>query len=193
LGAGTSAAQAPDSAAAAQRLVRETIDRVVAAVSDQRAAISADPGRARALVNTLVMPLVDQRRIGRLVLGRYWRRASPSQQARFIMEFRTLVMHTYSTALTELTHRNVEYLSPRAAANHEVTIRTRIPQPGASPITINYRLAYRERRWKVFDVTVDGVSLVSVYRNSFGTIIKRDGLDGLIEQLVAKNRGSGST
>ncbi len=192
LSAGALAASPDDtdpSPEAAQALVRSTTEQVLAAVERERAAIEADPSRAWALVDELVSPLVDQQRVARWVLGRHWRLASPEQRERFIDEFRLLVLRTYATALTSFTGVEVRYLPLRPGRRRdEVTVRTQIPLRGARSIEVSYRLHYVGGHWRVFDVSIDGISLVSTYRSTFSALVKRGGIEGLLESLSAKNR-----
>ncbi len=176
----------------AQTVVREATRKVLTAVTRERDAMRADPTRAWRLVDSIISPLVDQERIGRAVLGKHWRLASAGQRQRFIAEFRNLVLRTYASALTEYAGLQVEFLSPRAGrTDREVTVRTRLPlNGGGTALGVDYRMEYRDQRWQVFDVRVDGVSLVTTYRHSFAGVVRRDGIDGLIAKLVAKNRGA---
>jgi phospholipid transport system substrate-binding protein len=121
------------------------------------------------------------------VLGRNWRTATPDQRARFVAQFRNLLVRTYSSALSDYADEKITYL-PFAGdlSAPTVTVRTEIEQ-GGSTIPINYSMYHSRDGWKVYDVAISGVSLVTNYRSSFGNIIRDQGMDSLIRQLAEKN------
>lgn len=174
----------------AQQLVMDTTTRMLRVLKAEREVIREHPGRIYALVNDVILPHFDFSRMSRWVLGKHWRSASEGQQERFVAEFRTLLVRTYATALLEYSDQQVEYLPVKAAPREgEITVRTQIRQPGGFPIPINYQM-YRDDAgtWKVFDVVIDGISLVANYRTAFSGQIGRDGLDRLIALLAERNQ-----
>ncbi|HHQ41539.1 MAG TPA: ABC transporter substrate-binding protein [Chromatiales bacterium] len=189
LAAAQAAASAPETDPVA--VVRTTAERVLAALERERETLAAHPERIYELVDAHVLPRFDFEAMARFVLGRHWRRASPEQRRRFVEEFRALLVRSYATALLEYGGEPIEYLPPRGnPAEGEVTVRTRIPQPGGFPIEIDYRMRRgADGRWRVIDVAVDGVSLLANYRSSFAAELRTRDLDGLIRTLAARNRG----
>ncbi len=178
----------------AQQVVRETAEKVLDRVKQEREALRKDRKRLHALVDELIIPHFDFNRMARWVLGKHWRKADKEQRRRFVDEFRELLIRTYATALLEYSDEKIEYLPVRAGAGAKsVTVKTVIKRPAGPPIPINYRLRKGKDGWKVFDISVDGVSLISTYRSSFSSQIAELGVDGLIEQLEKKNRSSEST
>lgn len=173
-------------------LVRATSDRMLVVLKEQHTVIKAEPQRLYELVDDIVLPHFDFERMARWVLGKHWKRASPEQQKRFVDEFRTLLVRTYGTALLDYTDLKINYLPVRMAEGSEdVTVRTEVVKPGGQPVPINYSMFRRADGWKVYDVTIDGISLVSNYRTDFSAQIASGGLDGLIQKLVERNaRGS---
>jgi len=171
-----------------QELVRSTSDQVLARLKAERAAIDADNSKLYGLVDEIVLPHFDFERIARWVLGKYRRKASAAQLQAFTDEFRVLLVRTYATALNEYTDQPIDYLPLRKSEGEEVVVRTEVQQPGAFPIPINYSLYLKGDAWKVYDVTIDGVSLVANYRTTFSREIRQKGLDKLIKQLGDKNR-----
>ena len=171
--------------------LRTTNQKLLQEVNDNRDAIEADVGVARSIVRRILTPKMDLERTSRWVLGKAWRRADDGQKARFVEEFRTLLIRTYASALTEITDVNLEYLpldnnNPMAK---DVTVKTQIiSDSAADPRSILYRMSRGIEGWKVYDVTVDGVSLVTTYRVSFRGIVKSDGMDALIDAIATKNR-----
>ncbi len=172
----------------AEVLVKETADTVIARVKSERDLLRRDSGRLHRLVDELIIPHFDFARMSQWVLGKHWRAANPAQRARFISEFRLLLIKTYATALLEYADREFRYYPARAIANTDIlTIRSDIAQPGSGVIPISYRMHVQDNRWKVYDVSVDGVSLVATYRASFASEVRKSGIDGLITSLAAKN------
>jgi phospholipid transport system substrate-binding protein len=171
-----------------QELVKTTTDRVLERLADDREAIENSPDRLFEIVDEIIIPHFDFERMSRRVLGKAWKRASPEQQSQFVKEFRTLLVHTYATALKIYSDERIEYLPPREKeGGKETTIRTQIIQSGSPPVPINYRMYQRDDGWKVFDITIDGVSLVINYRSTFKSEIRKNGVDGLIARLAKHN------
>lgn len=173
----------------AQALVEETTIALLAAFKREQASIRRDPAHAYAIVDEILSPHIDYDRVTRLILGKYWRQASPQQRQRFMDEFRALQVRTYATALLDYADIDIRYLPTRQAEHTDRTIvRTQIPRRNGMPVSVDYRLHRADGRWKVYDVLVEGVSLLTNYRASIGAQIAQVGIDGVIEQLSAKNR-----
>jgi phospholipid transport system substrate-binding protein len=188
--AGFNTAQAT-TPADARALVKDTTERVLAVLRKEHDALKAHPERIYALAEKIVLPHFDFQRMSRLVLGRYWRTASPQQQARFVDEFRTQLVRTYGTALLDYTNQTITYSPVRAAPDAtDILVHAEVQPPGGMPIPIDYRMYVKEGTWKVYDVIVDGVSLVTNYRNSFAEEIRKSGMDGLIKAMAQHNRKS---
>lgn len=177
-----------------ETLVRQTSDRMLAVLKEQQDVIKAEPKRLYGLVDDIVLPHFDFVRMARWVLGKHWRKATQAQQQQFVDEFRTLLVRTYGTALLEYTDQKINFLPLRMAEGSEdVTVRTEVVKPGGLPIPISYSMFHREDGWKVYDVSIDGISLVSNYRADFSAQIGSVGMDGLIQRLVERNaQGSGT-
>ncbi len=171
-----------------QQLVIETTDKMLAALKDKREELDKDPSLIYGMVKDIVLPHLDFVRMSRWVLGKHWRKASKEQKLRFVRAFRELMVRTYAVALLEYTDQKIEYLPLRDdPAKGDVTVRTQVKQSGKQPISINYSLWERKGEWKVYDIAVDGISLVANYRTSFNTEIKEKGLDALITRLEEHN------
>lgn len=172
----------------AEVLIKETADTVIARVKTERDLLRRDSARLHRLVDELIIPHFDFPRMSQWVLGKHWRAADPGQRTRFMSEFRMLLVKTYATALLEYADREFRYYPARTVANSDiVTIRSDIAQPGNAVIPISYRMHVRDNRWKVYDISVDGVSLVATYRASFASEVRKSGIDGLIASIAAKN------
>ncbi|HQR03729.1 MAG: ABC transporter substrate-binding protein [Proteobacteria bacterium] len=141
------------------------------------------------LVETRILPNFDFQRMTALAVGRDWRQASPAQQQALIGEFRTLLVRTYANSLTAYKNQAIDFKPFRSApGDTEATVRTEIRQPGTKPIGLSYVLEKGSGGWKVFDVVIADVSLVSSYRDQFRQEISAVGIDGLIRSLQAKNK-----
>lgn len=145
--------------------------------------------RVADLVESKVLPHFDFVRMTQLALAVNWRRATPEQQKALTEEFRTLLVRTYSTALSSYRDQAVDFKPLRARPEDtEVTVRTEVKQRGAQPISIDYEMEKTSGGWKVFDVKVGGVSLITTYKDDFASQIREAGVDGLIKTLAVKNR-----
>ena len=177
-------------APAPEQLIRDTSDKVLSEIKSNAAKYQENPKGVYALVNELVLPHFDFSSMTDLALGRYKDEVSEEQRPEIVKEFRSLLVRTYSSALLEYTDQAVVFLPMEGAeADGEVTVRTEIEQAGGFPIPINYSLRLGVDGWKVYDISVDDVSLVTNYRSSFARAIKKDGVDGLIETLRDRNQG----
>ncbi len=173
----------------AQALVRATADRVLAEVKANKARLDRDSSGIYQLVQEYVVPHFDFARMTQSAMGRHWRAASAEQRSALVREFREMLVRTYAVALLNYSGQQIEYLPLRSsAADDDVVVQTKVSDAGAPPIPIDYRLSRTVGQWKVYDVTIDGVSLVSNYRSMFAEQVQRNGVDGLIQQLSDRNR-----
>lgn len=172
-------------------LLKRMSDEVVAEIRKDAAVQRGDPARIAALVETKIVPHFDFRRMTQIAVGTHWRVATPQQRDQLTQEFRTLLVRTYSGALSGYRNQVIEYRPVQAKpADTEVTVRSLIRQPGAESIAIEYDLAKAGAHWKVFDVRISGISLVATYRTAFAEEVRNHGVDGLIGLLARKNRQS---
>jgi len=170
------------------QLIRETSDRVLDEIRKNSELYKSDPQGVYDLVNAVVSPHFDFPAMTDRALGRYKDDVNEQQRPEIIDEFRMLLVRTYSSALLEYTDEVLVYLPMEGSeAEGEVTVRTEIEQSGGFPIPINYLLRNGDDGWKVYDISVDEVSLVTNYRSSFARAIKKKGVDGLIETLRSRN------
>jgi len=178
------AQEAPDA------LVRNVTNEVLDIIRKDKDIQSGSTRRAIELVEQKVLPHFNFSRMTALAMGKEWRQANPAQQKALTDEFRTLLVRTYSNALTAYKNQTVDYRPFRMQpGDTDVTVRTQIHQPGGKPITLDYSLEKQGSAWKVYDVIVGGVSLVTNYRESFASEVRSGGIDGLVKSLQAKNRG----
>jgi phospholipid transport system substrate-binding protein len=170
-----------------QRVIQQTSDQLQ--VSLQKPEYRSDFKKATLLVDGIIEPHVDFDRVASLILGKYWKTATPPQKARFIKEFRFLLVRTYTTAFTEYANWKIRYLPLQMNPDEKrVVVRTEILQSGAQPSGVNYRMILDKGQWKVYDVLIEGISLLQNYRSSFTEEVARTGsLDALIDHLAERN------
>ncbi|MEA3278450.1 MAG: ABC transporter substrate-binding protein [Pseudomonadota bacterium] len=181
-------AAATESLTEPQRVIQRVSDGLMRVLREDRHLLENDPAYVYRLVDDLFLPNVDFERVSSLVLGPYWRRASVEQREAFSHEFKNLLIHTYATAVNELSVWEIRYLPQRLEPEQkEVTVRTQVMRPGGEPIDVNYRMVYKEKRWLAYDVAVAGISLLTNYRSTFIRLVRQKGIDGLIAELAARN------
>lgn len=172
-----------------EQLVRKVSDRIIELIKTNRDAYAKDHQKLYAMVDREVLPYFDFRVMSRSVLGRHWRNASEEQRERFIKEFRELLVRTYATALLKYNDQEIRYLPYRGQPDDKtVLVRTEVVQDGGQNVPINYSFYRGDQGWKVYDVSVAGVSLVTNYRGAYADRIRTQGLDGLIKSLSEANQ-----
>lgn len=170
-------------------LVKKTADEVLEIVKKDKDIQSGDQKKIFALTEEKILPNFDFDRVCRMVLGKNWATATKEQQAAFQSEFRSLLLRTYASALSKYRNQTIEYKPLRMQPNDtEATVKTQVLQPGGQPIGIDYTLEKSGDSWKVFDIVIEGVSLVTNYRSQFGNEVRQSGMDGLIQKLTEKNQ-----
>jgi phospholipid transport system substrate-binding protein len=169
-------------------LVRKSTTEVLGMLKADKELAAGDPAKVEKLANEKILPYFNFQRMTQLAVGRSWREATDSQKTALIDEFRRLLVRTYSASLSQFKNQNIDVkplkLTP---SDTEVVVKTLIAQPGAQSIPIDYSMEKTNDGWKVFDVLIDGVSLVTNYRSSFSTEIKNSGIDGLVKSLADRN------
>lgn len=172
-----------------EQLIRQTTKSVMTEIRENIDSYKSDPQKVYQLVDEQVLPHFDFAAMADLALGKYKDRVSSEQKSAIVTEFRMLLVRTYSAALVEYTELEPIYLPMDGTeADGLVTVKTQYDQQGGFPVPMDYSLRLSDDGWKVFDVSVDEISLVTNYRSSFARAIKRDGVDGLIRTLQARNQ-----
>src|SRR5215831_4821649 len=177
------AQQAPD------KLVKQVADQVVAALREDPDLRAGSQSKMAALIESKIAPHFDFERMTRLAVGRSWREASDEQKKMLIEQFRQLLVRSYSTAYTAYRNMVVDVKPVRLQTGEDdVQVKSEIKLPGgAPPVNVDYAMYKAASEWKVYDVVVDGVSLVTTYRSTFAEEIRQSGVDGLIKSLREKN------
>lgn len=174
-------------------LVKQTADEVLAIVKNDKDIQSGNQQKLFALTEEKILPNFDFDRVCRMVLGKSWKTATPDQQASFQQEFRSLLLRTYASALSKYKDQVIEYKPFRAEAGAQnVSVKTQILQTGGQPVEVDYSLVKSASGWKVFDIVIEGVSLVTNYRSQFSNEIRQNGLDSLNKKLADKNKNAGA-
>jgi phospholipid transport system substrate-binding protein len=175
--------EAPD--ALVKRISQEVLD---IAKTDKEIQ-SGNQKRVLELVEAKILPFVDFQRMTALAAGRYWREATPEQQKQLTDQFRSLLVYTYSGAISQIKDQKVDFKPLRADPSAtEVEVRSQVIQPRGEPIQLNYRLEKEPSGWKIYDVNVLGAWLVETYKGNFSSEISKGGIDGLIKALSERNK-----
>ena len=165
-----------------------TVDSVIARITAEREALDAEPDTVYDLINDLIIPVFDFNSMSRWILGKYWKQASEEQRGIFTAEFKDLLVRTYAKAVLGFSNERVILLNTQTnPKNNMVKVNTHIVSDDAEPTPVNYYLHISDGSWKVVNVAFEGISLVETYRKSFASVIRNDGLESLIQQLIDKN------
>jgi phospholipid transport system substrate-binding protein len=176
---------------APEELVRKTADEILAEIKAHRDVYAKDYAKLYKMADEKVLLHFDFRRMSQWVLGRFWKEATPDQRDRFTNEFRDLLVGTYSQALLNYNDQKIIYLPvQRKPDDTEVTVKTEVKQTGGQPnIPIQYSFyKNKDGAWKVYDITIEGVSLVTNYRSVYATKIREKGMDALIAEIADNNK-----
>ena len=177
-----------------EALIRNTVDEVLAIVKQDKDIQTGNKKKVTELVDAKVLPHFNFTHMTRLAVGKNWRNATPEQKKVLEIEFRNLLVRTYTTAFTTYKDQEVE-VKPLKMANDatEVTMKTFILNKGKQPLPVNYDMEKTASGWKVYDLSIEGVSLVTNYRGTFAEQVQKSGIDGLIKTLVEKNQAQTGT
>ena len=178
------AAEAPDA------LVKRVSDELLQLVRTDKDLAAGNQRKVVEVAEQKVLPHFDFERMTRLAVGRNWQQASEAQKQALVKEFRTLLVRTYSSSLSAYRNQTIEVKPLKMGAqDNDTTVRTQVIQPGGPPIPIDYAMEKgASGDWKVYDVVIDGASLVTTYRSSFNDQVQKGGLDGLIKTLQERNQ-----
>ena len=174
-------------------LVKRTAEDVLAIVKNDKDIQAGNQDKLYSLAEEKILPNFNFDRVSRLVLGKNWTRATPEQKSAFQKEFKSLLLRTYSVALSKYKNQTIEYKPLRMADGATtVTVKTAILQSAGQPVVVDYSLEKQADAWKVYDIVIEGVSLVTNYRSQFTQEIRQNGLDSLIKKLADKNAAAKS-
>lgn len=170
-------------------LVQQVTEEVLDIIRKDKEIQSGNTQKVLELVEKKVLPHFNFQHMTALAVGRDWKKAAPQQQQQLTQEFKTLLVRTYSNALTGYRNQKIVYKPFRMnAGDTDALVRTEVLQPGSKAVQLDYSLEKLDAGWKVYDVTVAGISLVTNYRDQFGQEVRTGGIDGLIATIAAKNK-----
>ena len=169
-------------------LLKRTSDEVIAVLKEKRTAIEADPNLVFQIVDEYILPHLDDVTLAKLALGKNWRKADNNQKIEFVDQFRTLLIRTYGKSLQEFSDQKINFFPVRMKeSDTSVTVKSEVLQSGGPSIPMDYRLRLKDDAWKVYDIKIDGVSLVTNYRGTFAQEIRKGGMEAVLKMLHEKN------
>ena len=169
-------------------LVQKITDEELASVKSDKDLAAGDKQKALKLAEEKILPYIDFQHATRLAVGRSWNQATPEQKQKLTSEFRSMLVRTYSNGIGAYQGQTLKVLPARGKPDPEdTTVRTQFQRPGGQPLPIDFAMRKTDQGWKVYDITVEGVSLVLTYRSEFDAVVKQEGIDGLIKRLTQKN------
>lgn len=170
-------------------LAKSVTDEVLAIVRADKDLQSGNRKKVLELVESKILPHFNFTRMTQLAMGRNWRQASPEQRKVLVVEFRTLLVRTYTAAFTQYRNETIDYRPARMKpGDTDAVVQSFVHRPGAQPVAVDYSMEKTSDGWKVYNVKIEGVSLVETYRNTFNTEVQKSGVDGLIRTLTERNR-----
>ena len=172
-----------------EELVQTITNDILAAIKSDKQLAAGDKQKALKLAEEKVLPYIDFEEATRLAVGRAWSQATPEQKKKLVAEFRNMLVRTYSNAIETYQGQTLKVLPSRGKQDKadDATVRTQFVRAGGQPLPIDFSMRKTEKGWKVYDITVEGVSLVLTYRSEFDAVVKQEGIDGLLKRLAQKN------
>jgi phospholipid transport system substrate-binding protein len=171
-----------------EELVKKVTSDVMTAIKTDKELAAGDKQKAQKLAEEKILPHVDFQEATRLAVGRAWRDANPEQRKKLVEEFRSMLVRTYSNALEGYQGQEMKVLPSRnKPGDTEATVRNQFTRAGGKPVPIEYQMRKTDSGWKIYDIAVEGISLVLTYRSEFDQVVKQEGIDGLIKRLSQKN------
>lgn len=171
-----------------EQLVQKITGDVLAAVKTDKQLAAGDKDKAVKLAEEKVLPYIDFEYATRLAVGRSWRQASPEQRQKLVNEFRNMLVRTYSNSISAYEGQTLKVLPSRGKqSDDDTTVRAQFVRAGGKPVPIDFQMRKVASGWKIYDIAVEGVSLVLTYRSEFDQVVKQSGIDGLLKRLAQKN------
>ena len=173
-----------------EQLVQKITEEILAAIKSDKQLAAGDKQKALKLAEEKVLPYIDFDEATRLAVGRAWSQATPEQKKKLTSEFRNMLVRTYSNAVEAYQGQTLKVLPSRGGKSEgkdEATVRTQFVRAGGQPLPIEFQMRKAGNTWKVYDINVEGISLVLTYRSEFDAVVKQEGIDGLIKRLSQKN------
>lgn len=169
-------------------LLERTSQEVIKILRNDRELLKSEPARIYKIVDDYILPHLDDVTMAKLALGKNWKKATNEQKLTFVEEFRNLLVRTYSKSLIEFKDQEIRFFPLELAEDtHKISVKAEVIQPGGPSIPLAYRMRIKNNAWKVYDIKVDGVSLVTSYRGTFTQEVRKGGIDGLLKYLHDTN------
>ena len=169
-------------------LLERTSTQVIKILRDDHELLKNEPGRIYKVIDDYILPHLDDVTMAKLALGKNWKKATREQKLQFVEEFKNLLVRTYSKSLIEFKDQEIKYFPVKLAADaQKVSVNAEVIQPGGPSIPMAYRMRIKNNAWKVYDIKIDGISLVTSYRGTFTQEVRKSGIDGLLKYLHDKN------
>lgn len=173
---------------APEQAVQNVSESLKKLLKENQTRIEIDTAYVYQLADEVIAPHIDFHRLSGLALGKHWRRASSEQKNEFMQQFQRLLVRTYSTAFREFGDWSLNFIPRHNAAEAEdIMVRSEILRAGAPPVSVNYRMHKTDNDWRVYDVVIEGISLVTNYRSTFSKEVRRNGMKGLIKRITKLN------
>ena len=178
-------------------MLKAATQKMLRSINDNRTEIKNSPDKLKSLVEEIILPHLDFIAASKMVMGKYWRRAEKQQKIKFIRQFRLLLLRFYSSALSEYLDGRDKVLNENLIryfpivlkeGDTSLTIRAEIQVESGQPIPMRYRMHLTRKGWKIYDVSVEGISMITTYKNNFATQFKTEGIDAMIASLEEKNK-----
>ena len=168
--------------------LERTSNQVIQILRDDHELLQKEPERVYKIVDDYILPHLDDVTMAKLALGKNWKKATKEQKIEFVSEFKDLLIRTYSKSLVEFKDQEINYFPVKLAADaHKASVKAEVIQPGGPSIPMAYRVRIKNNAWKVYDIKIDGISLVTSYRGTFTQEIRKSGIDGLLKYMREKN------
>jgi len=169
-------------------LLERTSRQVIKILKDDHELLKKEPGRVYKIIDNYILPHLDEITMAKLALGKNWKKATKSQKRAFVAEFRNLLVRTYSKSLIEFSDQEINFFPVKLApGTTRTSVKAVVIQPGGPSIPMAYRVRIKNNAWKVYDIKIDGISLVTSYRGTFTQEVRKSGMDGLLKYLHDKN------
>ena len=169
-------------------LLERTSNQVIKILHDDHELLKNDPDRIYKIIDEYILPHLDNVTMAKLALGKNWRKATKEQKLAFVGEFQNLLVRTYSKSLVEFKDQEIKYFPVKLAADtNKISVKAEVIQPGGPSIPMAYRMRIKNNVWKVYDIKIDGISLVTSYRGTFTQEIRKSGMEGLLKYMRDKN------
>ena len=169
-------------------LLERTSTQVIKILRDDHELLQQEPARVYKIIDDYILPHLDDVTMAKLAMGKNWRKATKQQKLTFIDEFRSLLIRTYSKSLIEFRDQEIKYFPVKLASDaYKASVKAEVIQPGGPSIPMAYRMRIKNNAWKVYDIKIDGISLVTSYRGTFTQEVRKSGIDGLLKYLRDKN------